>query len=332
MFLEEIDTVDGRDLMTPDSTKWQRVSHEVMKCGLLYLRDGAACKTKWNQIIPEYKCIADFFARTGRNGADYWDMTATERKSEGLPRSFPQDLFHSIHEWFGSRPSMQPPHTRDLLSHEDGNYETQARVTVDDEEAHDSDPVTEDAMDIADELEDTDDTNGHTPVGRRRSISDTTSGPRLPGRNLPSNPTVQPRIPVGVMPVVISSNDTSECSGGRKIGNTAVRRKSISGHNLIAQATRASGDVMAGQMKKMAEASRELEKSKIEVQLKLFSEQMQYQREKDRHLHESSCIANENAKLAIEKQGEVVKCLAQLSSVLSRGMHLPSGSDAGAEP
>jgi hypothetical protein len=50
----------------------------------------------------------------------------------------------------------------------------------------------------------------------------------------------------------------------------------MSGHNLIADATRASGDVMASQMLDMAEASCELERSKIEVQLKLFMEQMAY--------------------------------------------------------
>jgi hypothetical protein len=54
------------------------------------------------------------------------------------------------------------------------------------------------------------------------------------------------------------------------------QRKSMSGHNLIADATRASGDVMASQMLDMAEASCELERSKIEVQLKLFMEQMAY--------------------------------------------------------
>ena len=143
LFLKEIDTVDGRDLMTHDSTKSQRVSQEVMKCGFSPCpRGGAAYKTKWNQIIPEYKRIADFFARTGRNGADYWDLTSTERKSEGLPCSFPQELFHNIHEWFGSRPSMQPPHTRDLLSHEDGYYRSQVRIIVDEEEVQDSDPIT----------------------------------------------------------------------------------------------------------------------------------------------------------------------------------------------
>ena len=73
-------------------------------------------------------------------------------------------------------------------------------------------------------------------------------------------------------------------------------------------------------MKLMAKASREIEQSKIEVQLKLFSERMAYAREKDLCLHESGLMANENAKLAIEKQGDVVKCLIELTYVLSRGM------------
>jgi len=159
MFLEEIDTVDGWDLMTPEATKWQRVSEEVMRCGFSpCTRNGEAYKTKWNQIIPEYKRIVDFFARTGRNKADYWDMTATDRKSEGLPRSFAKDLFYSIHEWFGSHPSMQPPHTRDLLSREDANYNVNLQRNIDHPKVQDSDPISEDPMDIADEMEGTDDT------------------------------------------------------------------------------------------------------------------------------------------------------------------------------
>ena len=123
MHLEEMDAVDAQDLMNADSRKWQRVSEKVMKCGLSpCTHDAAAYKTKWNQIVPDYKRIADFFVRTGRNGADYWDLTTSERKSEGLPQSFSQQLFHGIHEWFESKPSMHPPHTRDLLSPDDGNY------------------------------------------------------------------------------------------------------------------------------------------------------------------------------------------------------------------
>jgi hypothetical protein len=84
---------------------------------------------------------------------------------------------------------------------------------------------------------------------------------------------------------------------------------------------------MAMQMRDMAAASRELERSKIEVQLKLFSEQMEYQREKDRRLYESAIMANKNARLAIMKQGEVVSCLSQLSSVLKMGLNVSSKDD-----
>ena len=49
MFLEELDPIDGRDLMTPDNTKWTRISQEVMRAGCSpCVRDGPACKTKWN--------------------------------------------------------------------------------------------------------------------------------------------------------------------------------------------------------------------------------------------------------------------------------------------
>ena len=163
MFLEELDIVDGRDLMTPEAMKWQRVSEDVMRCGFSPCpRNGGSCKTKWHQIIPDYKKIADFFARTGRNGADYWDMTTSERKNEGLPRCFAKDLFYSIHEWFGSHPSMQPPHTRDLLSHEDGNFNIHRQQPASDQDVQDNDPISEDPMDIADEMEASNDTNGHT--------------------------------------------------------------------------------------------------------------------------------------------------------------------------
>ena len=89
-----------------------------------------------------------------------------------------------------------------------------------------------------------------------------------------------------------------------------MRRKSLSGDNVIVEATKASEDVMASQLRQMAEASRDLEKSKIEVQMKFVAEQMDYAREKDSCLYENSLIANENARLAILIHGEVVSCLA----------------------
>ena len=91
---------------------------------------------------------------------------------------------------------------------------------------------------------------------------------------------------------------------------------------MIANTTKLSGEVMATQLWDMTEASRELEHSKIEVQLKLFTEQMVYQRENDCRLYESALTANENVRLAILKQGEVMSCLTHLSTILSRGLHI----------
>jgi hypothetical protein len=62
------------------------------------LRDGPACKMKWNQLIPDYKRIADYHSKTGRNVADYWEQTAAEHKAEGLPKAFMKEFYDAIHE------------------------------------------------------------------------------------------------------------------------------------------------------------------------------------------------------------------------------------------
>jgi len=78
-FIEELDIVNNQDLMNPDANKWVRINIEVMRAGYSpCMRDGPTCKTKWNQLIPNYKRIADFFTRTSINGLDYWDMSAIE--------------------------------------------------------------------------------------------------------------------------------------------------------------------------------------------------------------------------------------------------------------
>lgn len=72
-------------------------------------------------------------------------------------------------------------------------------------------------------------------------------------------------LPPGITLHYISSSDGSYVHDNHRQGNTAVLRKSLSGQSLIVEATKQSGEVMAGQMRDMAEASRELECSKIEV-------------------------------------------------------------------
>lgn len=99
MYLEELDTVDGRDLMTPETRKWDRIAHQIMQLGVSpCMRDGAACKTKWNQLIPDYRKISDSLNRSDLNNADYWEMNSSERKGEGLPRLFAQDVYIAINE------------------------------------------------------------------------------------------------------------------------------------------------------------------------------------------------------------------------------------------
>ena len=109
--------------MTPDTSKWIHVSHFVnTACFSPVPRDGPACTTKWNQLVPDYKHIADNLSKTRRNVVDYWDLSCVERKVEGLPQVFAHDVYEAIHEWYGNRPMIQPPHVRDTLAPSDGNY------------------------------------------------------------------------------------------------------------------------------------------------------------------------------------------------------------------
>jgi hypothetical protein len=331
LFLEELEAVDGRHLMNPDASKWVRISIEVMQAGCSqYPRDGPSCKTKWNLIISDYKKIADYFARSGTNGAGYWELTAADRKGEGLPRVFSEEVYFGINEWYGTRPSMNPPHTRDLLSTEDSNYQVPTNLSQ-----ADSDQELDDPMDIANASTE-EGTDGSSradfPVFPQRATQPLNVG--INSRGMSPTASLLPRrrsnLPPGVVPQVLSSSDTNDYHP--KAGNTSVRRKSTSGHNIIADATRASGEVMATQMKVMGESSRALEESKMELNMKLFNAQMDYHLEKDR-LHQLNMYrVNDTARLAVERQSDVVKCLTKLSEVLSGGMNLPRGKQVPAEP
>ena len=160
---------------------------------------------------------------------------------------------------------MQPPHTRDLLSQDDRNYSTQAPLNREKEEAQESDFMSENPMDIADECQVSEGTGGHTPAAHHEQSQSTASGPPAYTKKVTRNVQQRTAIPPGMIPHVISSSDTSECNVNRRVGNTTIRRKSFSGHSLIAEAIRATGDVMARQMREMADASRDLERSKIDV-------------------------------------------------------------------
>ena len=323
MFFE--DSVDARDLMTPDTTKWLHISQEVMRAGHSpWLRDGPACKTKWNQILPDYKRISDYLNHSGRNVPDYWELSATERKEEGLSKHFPQDIYTTIDEWYGNRPQINPPHIRDLLAANDDNYRAQhIQQEIQDDNTNDQD--IDDPMDMAVAAA------AHATAGESMEQSSppcspitSSSNPGPAIRPSPSTGTplsrARPGVPAGIVPQIISSSDTSLYSLGRRPGNTAVKRKGVSGHTIIAKATKTSGVLMEKQMQDIADSSQALERSKIEVQLQLLSEQMAYQREKDKRLYENAMQANENACLLIIKQGDIVNCLSHLSNMIGKSL------------
>lgn len=103
------------------------------------------------------------------------------------------------------------------------------------------------------------------------------------------------------MPQVISFLENSQYAIHRRLGNTALQWKNLFGHTVIAEDTKATGVVIASQMQEIADASRELERSKIKVQFKVFTKQMAYKLEKDPRMYKNAAIANDNARLAIIK-------------------------------
>jgi hypothetical protein len=119
--------------------------------------------------------------------------------------------------------------------------------------------------------------------------------------------TAQGTLPV--TPHVISSSDTFGYAPTRKAGSTGVKQKNLFVHHVITDATKSSGELLAHQMKAMADINRELKYGKVDVQLKLFAEQMEYQCEKDRRLYKSSRIVHENARLLSSNRARLFRNL-----------------------
>lgn len=131
-FLEEIELEDARAFMHPEQSKWSKIATQVNAAGLVRgghsPRDASACKYKWQTLLADYKKIADFHRGTGLVGNEYFELKSKERKERRLPAQFYEDVFAQMHDWLQHKPTMQPPHSRDLLSPGDGNYNLQEEV------------------------------------------------------------------------------------------------------------------------------------------------------------------------------------------------------------
>ena len=87
-----------------------------------HYRDGMACIGKWHLLLPDYRRVADYYARTGINNEEYWLLIPNELTAEKLSKAFSKEIYIRIHEWFGRRPQIQPPHVRDLLNPQDNVF------------------------------------------------------------------------------------------------------------------------------------------------------------------------------------------------------------------
>jgi len=79
-------------------------------------------------------------------------------------------------------------------------------------------------------------------------------------------------LPVGVTPILLSSADNIALEDKRRGRSTVVRRKSVSGHVFIAEATKAPRDSMTEQLKGLTDVTYEAKQNKFNLQLKMFTE------------------------------------------------------------
>jgi hypothetical protein len=213
----------------------------------LCMRDGSSCKTKWHQILLDYKKIAHYHSRIGTNSLDYWEQSDAESIAGGLPRLFSQELFNQLHEWNGTMSHITPPHVRDLLASNDGNYRAQ------DDEVQDS--QGEDVEGSVPALEDPPSTVRFSFGDSQESLPANPLHTRADPSNCPPTGSVglaplPKRSPFNISPVhpqgtahgtslatphVISSSNTSRYASTTKVGSTGVKRKNLSAHQRVAE-------------------------------------------------------------------------------------------------
>lgn len=81
-------------------------------------------------------------------------------------------------------------------------------------------------------------------------------------------------------------SDLSNFYNKSMTSNTGVSRKSLRGQTALVEVTKVFVEMIANEMKEMISTMKETESNKLEVQLKLFAEQMPYQIECNMRIYE----------------------------------------------
>jgi hypothetical protein len=75
-FIKELDADNPRELMSTEMTKWERISMSMNTVeGMTCFRSIEACKYKWQQLLPDYKKVANLYKGTETNAMLYFDLS-----------------------------------------------------------------------------------------------------------------------------------------------------------------------------------------------------------------------------------------------------------------
>jgi hypothetical protein len=77
--------------------------------GINCFRRTKAYKYKLQQLLPDYKRVADLHKETGTNTMVYFDMTFKLRRDLQLPKNFDQFVYRDMHNWLKHKLTMNPP-------------------------------------------------------------------------------------------------------------------------------------------------------------------------------------------------------------------------------
>ena len=121
-FLDELDVDNPRTLITIEGSRWHRIVVFVnIADDVTCYRSPEAYKYKWQQLLPDHKRIGDLHKETITNLEAYFIMIVTTMTARSLPTNFDLHIYCEMYEWLKHKPTMIPPHFRNLMNSDDSN-------------------------------------------------------------------------------------------------------------------------------------------------------------------------------------------------------------------
>ncbi|EFJ23965.1 hypothetical protein SELMODRAFT_415254 [Selaginella moellendorffii] len=130
--LGKIGAMRGSEEMTLTTTdRWKRNAKKMQVAGMQ--RDWKACRTRWNNLCNDYKCVCDFQRKTGN--PNYFSLSHEDAKRL-MPvklnlKVFPVEYFNIMDEFLAKQASTSPTFLADSDAPEEEAYEEDPADGVD---------------------------------------------------------------------------------------------------------------------------------------------------------------------------------------------------------